>query len=133
MSAMAEARGKDLAFVMAGKFLRNMRTEGRVIAPTAEELTAVAERLRGRLKRKKGVTPERELKRRIQAKGVFSRKWQVARKESQKYRIRIWLIDQAANSQKVDSEFKVSEKAARKTGTEFKQRLDMMADQITRI
>ncbi len=127
----AASKGKDLAFVMAGQFLRNMREEGRKIAPTAEELTATAQRLKGRLKREKG-TPEKELARRIRAKGIFARKWKIARKESQKYRVRIWLIDTAGSSDKVDTEKRVSDKAEKTTGRKFKTKLDAMAERVTR-
>lgn len=130
LNAKAKEKGKDLAFVMAGQFLRDMRSEGRKIAPTAEELTEVARRLKGRILRKKGKTPEQELKRRIQAIGIFSRKWKVLRTESRPYQIKIWLIDLAAHSNATDDKFKVSEKAEQKTGKAFKAKLDAMANNL---
>lgn len=127
----AASQGKDLAFLMAGQFLNEMRKESRLIAPTTETLNTVAARLKGRLKRKPGVTPEKELARRQRAKGIFARKWKIDRKEMDRNHVRIWLIDTSASSEKVDREKKVSDKAEKTTGRAFKSKLDTMASKIT--
>ena len=111
--------------------MTEVRKDGREIAPTTDELNAVAARLKGRLKRKKGVTPENELARRQRAKGIFARKWKIDRKETSRNHIKIWLIDTSANSDKVDTKFKVSDKAEKVVGGKFKYRLNKMADNLT--
>jgi hypothetical protein len=132
MRSNAESQGKDLAFVMAGQFLNQIRKDSREIAPTTEELNAVAQRLKGRLKRKPGVTPAKELARRQRAKGIFARKWKIDRKETSRNSIKIWLIDTSASSEKVDTKFRVSDKAEKVVGGKFKDRLNKMADNLTR-
>lgn len=132
MRDQAESQGKDLTFIMAGQFLNQVRKDSREIAPTTEELNAVAMRLKGRLKRKKGVTPEKELARRQRAKGIFARKWRIDRKETSRNHIKVWLIDTSANSAKVDDKFKVSNKSERIVGGKFKEKLQTMAERITR-
>ena len=117
---------------MAGKFLNDMRKESRLIAPTAETLNAVAARLKGRLIRKKGVSPEKELARRQRARGIFARKWKIDRKEMDRNHVRIWLIDTSASSEKVDKLKGVSAKAEKTTGKEFKAKLDGMANKLAR-
>jgi hypothetical protein len=128
----AASQGKDLTYIMAGQFLNQVRKDSREIAPTAEELNAVAMRLKGRLKRKKGVTPEKELARRQRAKGIFARKWKIDRKEATRNNIKVWLIDTSANSAKVDEKFKVSDKSEKIVGGKFKDKLNQMAERITR-
>lgn len=128
----AAAKGKDLADVQSRDFLITVKQEGRKIAPTPQELYDTAERLKWRLKRKPGVSPQKELKRRIRARGTFARGWQILKIESQKFRIRIWLIDKSAESEKVDQQHKVSDTAEKKSGGRFKARLNKLADAITR-
>lgn len=126
----ASSQGKSLADVLAKGFLADIKKESFKIAPTAQTLTEVAVKLNWRLKRKRGVTPAKELARRIRAKGTFARGWQFWKTESARFRIRIWLIDKSSNSETVDSQKKVSDKAANITGSKFKTKLNQMADRI---
>jgi len=126
----AERQGKTLAEKMSVEFLRDIKAESWKIAPTAETITSKVKELKFRLKRKPGVSPVRELARRIRARGTFARKWKIWKTESQKYSIRIWLIDTATASGLVDEEKKVSTKAEKITGKKYKDKLDQMATNI---
>jgi len=129
----AATRGKNLADVQGQDFLRTIKQEGRKIAPTPQELYDTASRLGWRLKRKPGVSPAKELKRRIRARGTFARGWKIVRVTSERFRIRIWLEDKAAESDKVDTRHGVSDKAEKKSGGRFKRRLNQLADTLTRL
>ena len=130
MSENAANQGKTLAEQMSQVFLSDMKAQGRLIAPTPDTLAAKAKELKWRLKRKPGVSPGKELARRIRARGTFARKWKIWKTESQKFKIRIWLIDTAANSGLVDDQKKVSDKAEKITGNKYKARLNALADKI---
>lgn len=132
MRDSAAAKGKDLAKQQGEFFLRDMKRESWEIAPTPAELSAVAEKLKWRLKRKKGKTPGQELQRRIRARGTMARGWKITRIDSQKYRIRIWLEDDVGYSGKVDAEKGVTDKAEKKRGGEWKKKLDQLAERVTR-
>jgi len=126
----AERQGKTLAEKMSYEFLKDIKDESATITPTAETITSKAKELKYRLKRKPGVSPIRELARRIQARGTFKRRWKIWKTESQKYSIRIWLINTSAESEKVDDQKKVSTKAEKITGKKYKDKLDQMATNI---
>ena len=129
----AKKSGKTLAEKQGAVFLGTLKKESWKIAPSRETLTAVAERLKGRLKRKKGVTPAKELARRIRARGTFARGWAITKIESSGFRIRIWMEDSSADSAKVDSLKGVSNKSAEITGKSYKERLDKYASQVAGI
>jgi len=129
----AATRGKNLADVQGQDFLRTIKQEGRKIAPTPQDLYDTASRLGWRLKRKPGVSPAKELKRRIRARGTFARGWQIVRITSERFRIRIWLEDKSAESDKVDTRHGVSDKAEKKSGGRFKRRLNQLAETLTRL
>ena len=132
MRENASKQGKTLADVQTRDFLNEVRKDGRAIAPTPELLKETARKLGWRLKRKPGVSPGRELQRRIRARGTFARGWKLWKVESQKFLIRIWLRDDANDSAKVDAMKGVSEKAVNSTGSKFKRRLDKLADSVTK-
>lgn len=131
MDNAAQKRGKTMAEDQGNFFLKTMKKESWKVAPTPATLNEVAARLQGRLKRKKGTTPMEELQRRMRARGTFSRGWKITKVERAKYRIRIWMVDEAKQSAKVDSEKKVSDKAEKITGKSYKSKLDKLADQVT--
>jgi hypothetical protein len=132
MRENAASKGKELANTQGQDFLRTIKRESWQVAPTPQELYDTAQRVGWALKRKKGVSPAKELKRRIRARGTFARGWRIVRIVSEKWRIRIWLMDKSAESDKVDTRHGVSDKAEKKSGGRFKQRLNRMADAITR-
>jgi len=131
MRDQAASKGKDMATVQGADFLNEAKKQGRLIAPTAETLTETAKKLKGRLKRKPGVTPAKELARRIRAKGTFGRGWFISNVTSERFKIRIWITNKSANSAEVDSEKKVSDKAEKASGGRFKIRLDKLASSVT--
>ena len=128
----AATQGKTLSKQMSQVFLGDMKAQSRLITPTAETITNKAKQLKFRLKRKPGVSPIKELQRRIRARGTFARKWKIWKTEDAKHIIRIWLIDTAASSDLVDSQKKVSAKAEKVTGSKYKNRLNKLADSLTR-
>jgi len=127
----AKRHGKTMATDQGNMFLKVMKSESWKIAPTRETLSAVAERLKGRLKRKKGVTPAKELARRMRARGTFARGWEITKVESAGFRIRIWMEDKAKESGKVDDEKGVSDRAEKIAGKSFKSKLDKLASKVT--
>ena len=131
MRDTAANQGKTLADVLAKGFLADMKAEGWKVAPTPQTIIDKAKSLKWKLKRKPGVTPAAELARRIRAIGTFARNWKIVRTESEKYRIRIWLMDSSSQSDKVDTEKKVSDRAEKITRNKFKTKLDAMASRIT--
>lgn len=130
MNDNAAKQGKTLAEQMSAIFLSDIKKEGREIAPTPEHLVETAKKLKWRLKRKPGVSPGKELARRIRARGTFARGWKFWKTESSRYNIRIWLIDTAASSGLVNDQKGVSKRAEKTTGTKFKTRLNALADKI---
>ncbi len=131
MGKTAQKRGKTLAEDQGNFFLSLTKKMGWKIAPSREELDAVAQRLKWRLKRKKGMSPGKELARRKRARGTFARGWQILKVESLKSRIRIWIGNMVSYAGKVDSERNVSKQAANVVGGRFKSRLDRLAQQAT--
>lgn len=132
MRENAAAKGKTLGEVQSQDFLNEIRKKGRAIAPTPELLVSTAKKIGWRLKRKPGVSPGQELQRRIRARGTFARGWKLWKTESEKFRIRIWLIDTAGESAKVDAQKGVSDAAEKASGGRFKTRLNKLADQVTK-
>lgn len=132
MRDQAASKGKTMADVQGNDFLNEAKKQGRIIAPTAETLTAKAKALKFRLKRKPGVTPAKELARRIRARGTFARGWFISNITSEKFRIRIFITNKSAESEKVDQIKKVSDKAEKATGGRFKKRLETLAKSVTR-
>jgi len=131
MRENAESKGKTLTEQQSQIFLRMMKTESWKAAPSKDELFQTAQELKWRLKRKKGVSPAKELKRRMRARGTFARGWQILKVESAQYRIRVWLIDKSTDSAKVDKRHGVSKRTTEKMGGNFKRRVDNLAKQLT--
>ena len=101
------------------------------IAPTYQGLDAVYQKLKGRLKRKKGTTSLQELARRKAARGTFARGWQIGRVENSGLRIRIWIINEEKAAGIVEDKFHVAATAANVVGDNFKSKLERMAKQVT--
>jgi len=129
----AKSHGKTLAEEQSQFFLKIMKQESWKIAPTVATLNEVANRLKWKLKRKKGVTPGQELQRRIRARGTFARGWKIVKTESKGFTIRIWMVDDSAQSAKVDAMKNVSDKAEKITGKSYKTKLDKLAGKVTSI
>ena len=126
----AAKQGKTLAEVMGQTFLADMKAESRQVAPTPELLVETAKRLKWRLRRKKGVSPGKELARRIRARKTFARGWKFWKQEGSGLRTRIWLIDTANQSGKVDDQKHVSDKAEKITGRKYRSKLDTLASKL---
>jgi hypothetical protein len=131
MRQQAERRGKTMTEQQGEYFIKIAKKQGWLIAPTVETLVSVANTLKGRLKRKPGVTPKAELSRRIRARGTFARGWVTTKIESVGFSIRIWVMNKSAYSEVVDNEKKVFDKSKAIAQNGFKQRLEKLADQIT--
>ena len=131
MDKSAQTKGKTMAEDQGNLLLKTMKVESWKVAPTSSELNATAAKLKGRLKRKKGTTPLEELNRRHRARGIFARKWEITKTKRSKYKIQIWMIDNANQSAKVDAIKKVTDKAERKTGRSYTEKLNKLADQVT--
>lgn len=133
MDDAARNHGKTMAEDQGNFFLKTMKQESWKIAPTPATLNEVAAKLQWRLKRKKGVTPAEELQRRMRARGTFARGWRITKVDRARYKIRIWMIDDAKQSGKVDAEKNVSNKAEKITGRSYKNKLNKLADKVAGI
>jgi len=131
MAKTAQTKGRDIATDQAKVFLAVTKTESWEEAPTVKELVAVAKKVGWRLKRKPGVTPAKELERRIRARGTFARKWHITNAETSGFKIRIWLKNDANYSKTVDDQRHVADRAAKKTQGKFTQKLKRLAGLAT--
>lgn len=132
MEESAKREGKTMTEKQGEFFIKIAKAQGWLIAPTPQTLTAVAQKLKGRLKRKPGVTPAKELQRRIRARGTFARGWVTTKIESVGMSIRIWVKNKSAFSEVVDNEKKVFDKAKSQAQGRFKENLTRLADRITK-
>ena len=133
MRTTAKRRGRDLAEDQGNFFVRMARSFGWKVAPSKEELIDVAGSLGNRLRRKAGVTPAKELARRIRARGTFARGWFVSNVTSSGNVIRIWITNRVTYSGVVDNRTNVASKAANVVGGKFKSKLDKLANQCTSV
>lgn len=131
MQDASRKKGKTMADQQSQFFLNELRKQGRLIAPTIETINEVAAKLGNRLKRPKGRSIDQERRRRIRARKTFSRSWKITKIESERFRIRIWMINLSNESGKVDDKKKTAEKAEKIVGSKFKARLNKLADSIT--
>lgn len=131
MRENAARQGKDMATQQAGFFLANLKREGRAIAPTPDRIYSDVKAADFKIKRKSGVSVAKEIKRRIRARGTFGRAWKIIKVTSERFLIRIWMENTSAESLKVDNMKGVSDRAEKKSGQRFKDRLNRLADSIT--
>jgi len=130
MQKLAKEKGKSAAQQQAGALLGVVRAIGKKDGPTKQELFEKAEELKWRLKRKKG-SAGRELKRRQRVAGLFGRRWKITNFEQGGTKIRIWMENKLSYAQKINTKKKTFEKAAKKTDSKFRQRLQKLAKQVT--
>jgi len=130
MKKLAKEKGKSAAQQQAGALLGVVRAIGKKDGPTKQELFAKAEELKWRLKRKKG-SAGRELKRRQRVAGLFGRRWLTTKFEQTGTNIRIWMENKLSYAQKINAKKKTFEKAAKKTDSKFRERLQKLAKQVT--
>jgi hypothetical protein len=133
MEKAAKDKGKDLAQEQGNFFLRTTRKLGWQAAPSKDDLWDVFRKLKGRLKRKKGVSPMRELMRRIRARGTFARGWKIDRVESGGTRIRIYISDPVKYAGIVEDKKHVASRSADIVGAGYKAKLERLAQQVTGI
>lgn len=131
MSKKASEKGKPLAVKQAYFFVNLARKISRQNAPDPIEILDVGLKLKGRLKRKPGVTVLQEIGRRISKIGTLAKGWRIWKTESDRFRIRIWIIDLVGYSKVVDDRQKLSHQAAEIVGKSFKRALDKLAVKIT--
>jgi len=130
MRENAQREGKGIAQVQAEDFLKVLKVEGRAIAPTPDRILSDVKKANYRIIRKPGVSVDKEIKRRIRARGTFGRAWEIVKITSERFKIQIWMVNKSAESAKVDAKKGVSDKAEKISGTRFKSRLNKLADSI---
>jgi len=130
MRENASRQGKDLATVQANDFLGVLKREGKAIAPTPDRIFSDVKNAGFKIKRKAGTSVKQEIKRRIRAIGTFGRTWVIEKITSERFKIRVWMINKSGDSAKVDAKKGVSDKAEKISGNRFKTRLNRMADNI---
>jgi hypothetical protein len=130
MRENASRQGKDLAKVQADDFLKSLRMEGKAIAPTPDRIFTDVKNAGFKIYRKPGKSVQQEIQRRIRARGTFGRAWQIVKITSEKFAIRVWMINKSGESAKVDAKKGVSDKAEKISGNRFKSRLNRLADSI---
>lgn len=129
MQKDAEKKGNDLAQQQGNLFVRLARKLGWTKAPTRELIGNLLSQYGGRLKRKPGVTPEQEVKRRMRARGTFARRWKIWKIERSRLRIRIWIFNTVTYAD-VSKLSMVAEQAANQIGQRFQKRLTALASKI---
>ena len=133
MQKAAKDKGKDLAKDQGNFFLRTTRKLGYIVAPSKDDLFAVFRKLGNKIKRKKGVTPLKEVMRRIRARGTFARGWKIERVESSGTRIRIYIGNAVKYAGIVESKERVASRSADIVGAGYKAKLQKLAKQVTSI
>jgi hypothetical protein len=132
MEKSAKSNGKSVARNQAGFFVSMARKLGLQIAPTASELDRVYQTFGWRMKRRRGTkTPEAELARRKRVSGLFGRMWRQDKIEQNGLRIRVWIVNLAKYSGKVDNQKRVSKNAAEIVQKSFKGKLERLAKKVT--
>jgi len=131
MEEVAKTKGKSAAQQQAGALLGIVKALGKKDGPTKPELLEKAIELKWRLKRKKGKSPAKELKRRQRQSGLYGRQWKLTKYEQVGWKIRIWVENKATYSDKINKKKKTFERAAKKTDGKFRDRLQTLAKQVT--
>lgn len=132
MNENAKSKGKTLAKDQANFFLRLVKKMSWGVAPKRDVFDVLLERFGGRLKRKKGVSPQKEVERRRRARGAFARRWKISKVESEPYRIRIFISNFISYAGKLEGKNHLAERAAGIVGSSFKRKLNRLADQLTK-
>jgi len=140
MAKTAKDKGKDMAGDQAKIFLSMTKKESWKEAPDVGEinkLLLLGPRLligTGAKKTNKGVwtieKAQKEIDRRIRARGTFARNWKITRTESRGFSIRIYIENEVKYAALIN-ERGASHRAAKKTYTKFKSKLDRLAKQST--
>lgn len=130
MQESAEKRGRDFAQDQGTFFLRLTQKIAWTLAPTKDLLQGLLLTYGGRLKRKPGVTPAKEIARRKRARGTFARRWYISKIEKSKYRIRIWISNTVTYAD-TPRLAEVVKKSAQVVGQRFQKRLIGLAQKIT--
>jgi hypothetical protein len=133
MQKAAKDKGKNLATDQGNFFLRTTRKLGYIVAPSKDDLFAVFRKLGNKIKRKKGVTPMKELMRRIRARGTFARGWKIEKVESSGTRIRIYIGNAVKYAGIVENKERVASRSADIVGAGYKAKLQKLAKQVTSI
>jgi hypothetical protein len=125
----AEKKGHELGEDSANFFLRLTKKMGWKAAPPKETIQALLGQYGGRLKRKPGVTPEKEIARRLRARGTFARRWYIQKVEKSRLNIKIWIANTVsyADAPKLAQ---VVVQAATVVGKSFQRRLTRTAEKI---
>ncbi len=131
MEEGAQRGGKTLAVKEGNFFVRMARKISRENAPDPMEILDVGLKLQGRLRRKPGVTIMAEIGRRISKIGLLSRGWRLWKVESERFRIRVWIIDRVSYSKVVDDKQGLSKQAAAIVGKTFQKGLEKLAKKVT--
>ena len=131
MEKAAQSKGKDLA-VQQGDFFNSMaRKLGWQLAPSKDVLFGIYRKMKGRLKRKKGVTALQELARRQRARGTFARGWHVMKVESTRSRFRVWIGNNKNSAGIVEDKFHSAKTAARIVQRQLQGKMERFAKQVT--
>jgi hypothetical protein len=131
MSQTANEKGKDLAKDQGKFFLGMTRKISWQEAPSKELFDQLLSRLGGRLKRKPGVRPAKEIQRRKRMRGMFARRWAIHKVENSGYRIRVWIGNPVSYADKAEAKHEPAVQAANIVGRAFNRRLNRLAQQVT--
>jgi hypothetical protein len=132
MDKAAKEKGKVLSKDQGTFFLRMTQKLSWKVAPTKAYLDSLKDILGGRIKRKPGVSVDKEIARRKRARGTFARDWRLSRVEVIKNGFRIWIRNTISYAGVVNEQHQVASNAATIVGNSFGRKLRRYAGEVTK-
>jgi hypothetical protein len=131
MENAAKTKGKTAAQTQAGVLMSVVKAEGKKDGPTKQDIYDKAVELKWRLKRKKGKSPVQEMKRRQRVAGLYGRQWKMTNVKQSGTSIEIWMENRVKYAGTINVKKKTFSRAAGKTNTKYRARLQKLANQVT--
>jgi hypothetical protein len=133
MEKLQKKKGKIMMKKHGRFFVNRTRRVAREHMPTPAIITAEAQVLGNRIKRRgKAKTAAQELARRIKAIGLFARGWRFWKFDTPKDHIRLWIHDTIGYAESQDSKYSPSVIAADQLRGEFAAKMQRMMDEIAK-
>ncbi len=135
LDKMEKASRKEsgtMLYEFAGVFEKSLQSESFRVQPDKMDIMIVRTIYGNRIRRKPGVTPQKEIARRIRAIGTFRKGWDTGKLEIvDSWIYRINYMNRASNSAIVDALKGVSGKSKNATRSKFQKSMDGLIKKIT--
>jgi hypothetical protein len=126
----AVASQKPFAKKWSWFFVAMARKFSKAEAPTEDTIRAVAAQYGDRLKRRKGWSVEREIKKRIRMCGLMARRWYVSKIDTGRYSIRVWIANRVGYSKIQEDTHHFAANAAKFVGGKWNKDLKQSAKKV---